>query len=94
MSELIPEIGMAVAARFRSRGIGGLLLRSLMEAAVERGCSALSLSVERGNERARRLYENLGFVVVGSVDNSDTMLVGLARPEMPNGSFPAVRSLV
>lgn len=94
VSELIPEIGMAVAARFRSRGIGGLLLRSLMEAAVERGYSALSLSVERGNERARRLYENLGFVVVDRVGNSDTMLVGLARPEMPNGSLPAVRSLV
>jgi ribosomal protein S18 acetylase RimI-like enzyme len=36
----------------------------------------VSLSVEDGN-RARRLYERAGFVVVGRSGTSDTMLVHL-----------------
>lgn len=40
----------------------------------ERGCNAVSLSVEDGNP-ARRLYERSGFIKVGRNGNSDTLLL-------------------
>ena len=48
---------------FRGRGIGSELLAELMDEAVEMG-KALSIHVERDN-RARGLYERLGFEPVG-----------------------------
>lgn len=48
---------------FQGRGLGTRLLRSLMAEAEARGLD-VSLEVVEGN-RARRLYERLGFAVVG-----------------------------
>ena len=53
-----PELGIAVAAEHRGRGVGSALLRSLT-AAVPR----VSLSVDRRNP-AMALYERVGFVEV------------------------------
>ncbi len=69
VDEQTPEITLGVREGFRGQGVGSVLLRAAQEAAPAR----LSLSVEHGN-RAVRLYESVGFVPVGRVGNSTTML--------------------
>jgi ribosomal protein S18 acetylase RimI-like enzyme len=72
----VPELTIAVRPGHRGRGLGGTLLDAVLAQARARGLRAVSLSVEDGN-RARRLYERAGFVVVGRSGTSDTMLLEL-----------------
>jgi ribosomal protein S18 acetylase RimI-like enzyme len=72
----IPEASMGVAPAWRGQGIGTALLGELIARARARDLSAISLSVEDGN-RARVLYERVGFSVVGRDGNSDVMLLRL-----------------
>lgn len=74
----VPELTIGVALEARGRGVGTALLTALLATADERGCRAVSLSVEDGNA-ARRLYERSGFVRVGRNGGSDT-LVRTAAP--------------
>jgi ribosomal protein S18 acetylase RimI-like enzyme len=60
----IPEVAVAVAPGSRGRGVGTALLQALADRARREGLSALSLSVEEGNQ-AVRLYERIGFNPVG-----------------------------
>jgi ribosomal protein S18 acetylase RimI-like enzyme len=69
VDEQTPEITLGVREGFRGLGVGGALLLAAQEAAPAK----LSLSVEDGN-RAIHLYESAGFVPVGRVGNSTTML--------------------
>jgi GNAT superfamily N-acetyltransferase len=71
VDEWTPELGMAVVAEHRGRGVGTRLLARLVEAAGEE-FAALSLSVSAGNP-ARRLYERFGFEEVGTDGDSVTM---------------------
>lgn len=57
-----PEIGIAVVPERRGTGVGGALLRALMDAARSNGFDAISLSVQKSNTAAMRLYEKSGFV--------------------------------
>ena len=77
VSDVIPELTLAVTEDARHRGIGGRLLDGLVGSAQAQGLPGLSLSVEDGNDRARALYERAGFVTVGRSGNSDTMLLKL-----------------
>lgn len=52
-----------VAAPFRGQGWGRALLRSVVEALRERETRAVHLMVSPENERARTLYESVGFAV-------------------------------
>ncbi|QCB94559.1 GNAT family N-acetyltransferase [Cellulomonas shaoxiangyii] len=70
----VPELGMAVAAGARGRGVGTLLLSGFLDRARTAGWRAVSLSVEDGNTAARALYERHGFVPVGRNGGSDTLL--------------------
>ena len=76
VSDTIPEITMAVAEGYRGQGIGRGLLEHLIHTAEQLGLDGLSLSVEDDNA-ARRLYERMGFAVVGREGNSDTMSLAL-----------------
>lgn len=71
VDELTPELSIGVRADSRGQGVGDALVRAAIAAAPGR----LSLSVEDGN-RAIHLYERHGFVAVGRVGNSTTMLLG------------------
>jgi ribosomal protein S18 acetylase RimI-like enzyme len=51
--------------RFRRHGLGALATSLLVADAVEEGSELVHLAVEAINEPARRLYERLGFAVVG-----------------------------
>lgn len=73
----VPEISMAVVASERGRGIGRRLFEALIISARENVWRALSLSVEDGNPVVR-LYRAAGFVTVGRVETSDTMMLDLA----------------
>ena len=73
----IPELSMAVIPGRRGKGVGGALLRACVEQARLTGCPALSLSVEDGNDVARRLYDRHHFRVVGRTGASDTMRLDL-----------------
>jgi GNAT superfamily N-acetyltransferase len=69
-----PEVGIAVAAEHRGKGIGGLLLGALLRTAREAGMASLSLSVAQGNH-AVHLYEKHGFQKLAVQGGSWTMRV-------------------
>jgi ribosomal protein S18 acetylase RimI-like enzyme len=69
----VPGIGFAVRERFRRQGIGTKLLEAAVAMLKESGARAVSLSVELGNHRARRLYERAGFEPVGREGGAVTM---------------------
>jgi RimJ/RimL family protein N-acetyltransferase len=57
----VAELGMAVAAGFRGRGIGSALLAEAVERARKAGAHKLSLQVWPHNAAAIALYERFGF---------------------------------
>jgi ribosomal protein S18 acetylase RimI-like enzyme len=77
LGEEIPGLGLGVAPAHRQRGIGTALLAAVVDLAREHGAGALSLSVSERNHRARRLYDRIGFVVVGREGDSWTMRLEL-----------------
>ena len=56
---------MWVAPQARGRGVAAQLLDAVRKAAEEAGAQAIGLHVFAGNDRARRVYERLGFVLTG-----------------------------
>lgn len=78
----VPEVGLAVLGPYRRRGLASGLMSSLVARAAANGVRALSLSVEDGNSVARALYERAGFVTVGRVGDSDTLLLELRGQSM------------
>jgi len=77
-----PEITIGVRADDRSQGIGKYLLDTLICMATEQGLPGLSLSVEPENH-AIRLYERMGFEVVGEIGGAVT--IRRAIPASPAG---------
>ncbi len=69
VAEDIPELGTAIVAAWRGRGVGSRLIEELADRNP-----ALSLSVDDDNESARRLYLRLGFVPLGVNGTATTML--------------------
>jgi GNAT superfamily N-acetyltransferase len=60
-------ISMWVAPTHRGTGIAELLVEAVLAWASASGARTVGLWVTRGDERAQRLYERLGFVVTGDV---------------------------
>ena len=56
---------VAMRSGFRAQGIGTALLRHVLAEARQLGARRATLEVRASNERARRLYERLGFYVAG-----------------------------
>jgi ribosomal protein S18 acetylase RimI-like enzyme len=56
-----PSLGIAVHPAERGRGVGRALIERLHEEARARGAERVRLTVEAGNDAARRLYEELGY---------------------------------
>jgi GNAT superfamily N-acetyltransferase len=69
----VPELSIAVIASRRRSGIGRQLLIELINASIDQGYPALSLSVREENP-ARGLYESVGFVSVEKHGSSWTMV--------------------
>lgn len=77
LDEDTPELSIAVAPRWRGRGIGASLLTSMLTTLRLGGVGRVSLSVERDNP-ARDLYLRLGFVVHRHADG-DVLMVRALR---------------
>ena len=54
-------VNIAVETNHRRRGLGRILVRSLLDEARRAGISSVFLEVREGNDAARRLYRNCGF---------------------------------
>lgn len=65
----VPEVGMAVLATHRGRGIGRAMLAHLLDRHP-----VMSLSVDADNRAARALYESFGFVEVRPDGTAVTMV--------------------
>jgi ribosomal protein S18 acetylase RimI-like enzyme len=78
VDEATPELAIAVVPSARGHGAGAALLGALLARARADGHAAISLSVDRRNDRAIGLYERHGFERVGESDDSLTMLARLA----------------
>jgi ribosomal protein S18 acetylase RimI-like enzyme len=74
----VPELSIAVVASRRREGIGRQLLTDLINASIDQGYPALSLSVREENP-ARSLYESVGFVSVEKHGSSWTMVRDATR---------------
>lgn len=68
-------IDIVIAAAARGHGIGTDVISSLAHAALALGATRLTLSVLQTNDRARRLYERLGFVAAAAVAGSHIVMV-------------------
>ena len=67
----IPELGIAVFPNYRSKGVGRLILKEVIESAKSDGLEAIILSVSPENF-ALKLYESFGFKKVGKSGTSWT----------------------
>ncbi|QUY44833.1 GNAT family N-acetyltransferase [Acaryochloris marina] len=77
VSDVIPELKIAVCLDWRRRGVGSILLSTLKQKACEQGVKYISLSVEKDNP-ARNLYLQNGFRPVRQVGNVWTMVTQVA----------------
>ena len=76
VDEATPEVSIGVVEGARGRGVGSLLLDSVVHEARRRGLPALSLSVEPDNPAAS-VYQRVGFVNVNRRGGSLTMVLNL-----------------
>jgi ribosomal-protein-alanine N-acetyltransferase len=58
-------VNIAVRQSYRRRGIGELLLISLLSLASEKGADTITLEVRKSNIVAQKLYERYGFKIKG-----------------------------
>lgn len=72
----VPELTLGVSAAYRRQGVARAVLSEVIAQARAVSYERLSLSVDPDNP-ARKLYESLGFVKVGVVGTSDTMVLEL-----------------
>jgi len=75
-----PEIAIAVDPARRGAGVGGALLRAVMDRAWATGFRAVSLSVHKSNRPALQLYEKSGFVRHRDEGDDWVMLADLSTP--------------
>ena len=61
------SVAIGLKKEYWGLGIGAALFREMIAIAEERGLDHLELDYIEGNDRARRLYEKMGFVEVARV---------------------------
>ena len=77
---------IATHANYRRRGVARLLLTRVLSQAKAQSISRVTLEVRKSNAPAQRLYESMGFVVVGvrkgyySDDGEDALAMTLDLP--------------
>ena len=72
-----PELLIALVPEHRGKGVGGLLLTSLIAKARDEGMRSIGLNVPRANLPAVSLFRRHGFVVVREADGILTMQLPL-----------------
>ena len=56
---------IAVHPNFREKGVGTILLQSLIDHSKDWGCNSLTLEVRASNDAAKGLYKKFGFLEEG-----------------------------
>jgi ribosomal-protein-alanine N-acetyltransferase len=83
---------IGVRPELQGRGLGSILLTELLDEAADRGCGEVFLDVRADNDRARRLYERMGFRAIGVrkryYQPSGVDAIVMVR-EPPPGDLPA-----
>jgi ribosomal protein S18 acetylase RimI-like enzyme len=75
-------VAMWVDPAARGRGAASALIEHLVELARKQGATAVALWVADGNDRARGVYERLGFAATGQ---RDVMRPGLGEERLRLG---------
>lgn len=61
--------GVSTVPKFERNGYARILLQYVMETLKEIGIRRIELTVDMDNFTAKRIYEELGFEIVGTLDN-------------------------
>ncbi len=72
----IPELSMALYEQFRNKGIGTILLKTMIQTLADKGCRQISLSVDIINY-AYDFYKKTGFKDHKMVGDSMTMVFNI-----------------
>jgi len=64
----VVDISIYISRQMRGKGLGKLLLRSLIQTAKDEGFHKLVLSTFNTNEAGKKLYKSLGFREVGTYE--------------------------
>nr|WP_278308965.1 arsinothricin resistance N-acetyltransferase ArsN1 family A [Lutispora thermophila] len=64
----VVDISIYISRKMRGKGLGKLLLRSLIQTAKDEGFHKLVLSTFKTNEAGQKLYKSLGFREVGTYE--------------------------
>lgn len=64
------SMGIALYQEFTGLGIGRAMIGALLKIAGEKGFEQVELEVVKGNERAIRLYRDMGFEICGTFPNN------------------------
>ena len=75
------RVAISVLQKYWNLGIGTALFREMIEAASRRGVLQMELEFIEGNERARHLYEKMGFRIVSEMPNAVRLRDGSFRKE-------------
>jgi ribosomal protein S18 acetylase RimI-like enzyme len=73
--------GLYVVPAFRERGLGRTLMAEIAQVLVDAGRLYVLLSVDTPNERARSLYESLGFVDAARMLRAETAALTRLRAQ-------------
>ena len=67
--EMAYVYGVSTVPKFERNGYARILLQYVMETLKEMGIKKIELTVDMDNFTAKRIYEGLGFEIVGTLDN-------------------------
>lgn len=71
-----PSFAISLCEEYRSKGIGTLLMKSMLKLLKEKGYKKASLSVQKNNY-AVKMYKNVGFKIVDENEEEYIMLCNL-----------------
>ncbi len=75
------RVAISVLQKYWNLGIGTAMFQEMIEAASRRGILQMELEFIEGNERARHLYEKMGFRIVSELPNAVRLRDGSFRKE-------------
>lgn len=76
------SIGIAYFQKNTGHGLGKLTLKRLLKLIKDSGYEQAELTVLEGNERAKHLYESLGFKEIGRIPNANKYDDGTYRDDI------------
>ncbi len=74
-------VAIGIVSDYWNCGLGTALMEELVAAARERGVAQIELGFIEGNERARGLYEKIGFQIYGEIPDAYRLTDGSSRRE-------------